>query len=284
MLSILFLFSCTEPFEIKTNDSESVIVIYGVITDEYKHQSVRVTHSSPYFNPLSDPSVSDAIVTISFEDQIIELFEDPDSAGIYTSNHKWKALPDTHYILNVDVDFDKDGVIDNYQASTIFKQEVYLDSIHIRPITIMGHLNYALNVYGQDSPDEDYYLFHVSVNDSIVVNEKLTKSILSDDKILSGQYINGLTISYMDDISEWETDSEETRENSTYLKKGDRIKTGISSIPKGYFDFLNQCISEKNGENPLFGGPASNITTNISNGGVGYFAGYCITYTSTVVQ
>jgi len=62
-----------------------------------------------------------------------------------------------------------------------------------------------------------------------------------------------------------------------YVKQGDKITLCISLIEKGYHDFLLQCQSERRGENPFFGGPASNITTNITNGGVGYFAAFSTT-------
>ncbi len=36
--------------------------------------------------------------------------------------------------------------------------------------------------------------------------------------------------------------------------------------------------------NPLFSGPPSNVSTNISNGAVGFFAVYSNTYSITVYQ
>jgi hypothetical protein len=38
------------------------------------------------------------------------------------------------------------------------------------------------------------------------------------------------------------------------------------------------------GENPFFGGPASNIITNISNGGRGFFTTYPLSTTKTVTK
>ena len=66
------------------------------------------------------------------------------------------------------------------------------------------------------------------------------------------------------------------RNQSVYLDSGDKVELQMSRIPKGYFDSVTQCQSEMGGSNPFFGGPPANITTNISNGGVGYFVGYCI--------
>lgn len=281
---LLFLVGCTEAIDIHTDNSEPVIVIYGTITDEIKQQEVRITRSSPYFDDKSNPSISGAKVTItSSENKVYKLEEDESNPGYYRSLISWAAKVGVEYTLDVEVDFDDDGVMDNYQAATQILPTVTLDSIKIVPMTIMGHANYALNIYGEEPPTEDFYLFKFNINDSLYT-KKISQFIVSDDVMFSGQYINGITINYFNDISEWEDDSDEQRKNSIYIKTGDKVEAQMSSVPKGYYDFIIQCWSEMNGENPMFGGPASNITTNISNGGVGFFTGYCITRTSTEVK
>jgi hypothetical protein len=134
----------------------------------------------------------------------------------------------------------------------------------------------------QDSPGENYYLFNVSYNDSLLT-AKLSNYEISDNSFFKGQYVKGQLYRF-DDISEWEKDSEENRKRSVYLQPGDTVEAGLSLISKGYYDFISQCQREKSGENPMFGGPASNIATNISNGGVGYFTGYCTTKASIVFE
>jgi len=282
-LSLIFV-GCTEPFNIKTNDSEPTIVIYGVLTDEFKQQSVQITRSSPYFDNEPNPAISGAKVTIKSSDgKEFELFEDTENAGNYLSKNNWSAQSGINYTLNVDVDFKKNGTINNYQASTLFAPTAFFDSLKIVPMMIMGHANYALNVYGQDSEEEEFYLFRITINDSLATTA-LSQYILTDDILFNGQYIDGLTMQYFDDISEWENDSEEVRERSTYIKYGDKIDVELSIITKGYYDFITQCVREMGGENPMFGGPASNITTNISNGGVGFFTGYCSSKVSATVE
>lgn len=280
---LLILIACTEPIEIKTTDFEPVIVIYGVLTDEWEQQTVRITRSAPYFSNEPNPTVSGAevIITSSEGEEFILLYGN--SSGNYVSHRIWAAKSGVTYTLNVNVDCNNTGNIDNYQASTIFSPPVYLDSIQVVPIDIMGHANYALNIYGQDSDAEEYYLFRLKVNDFLVTNY-LSEYILTDDAMFNGQYIDGLTIYYFNDIAEWKTDSEEQRKNSVYIQSGDKVEVEISVIPKAYYDFILQCQSEMRGENPMFGGPASNISTNISNGGIGFFTGYSSSKISTRVD
>lgn len=274
-ISILF-FSCTEPFQINTENAEPKLVVYGVLTNEYKRQMISLTRSAPYFDENPNEAVLNAEVFIyGSNDTSYQLLEDSEYPGYYISEIHWIAKEGVTYYLDVKVDFDNDGVIDNYKASMKMPQTVYLDSISVDPIVIMGHNNYALNIYGQDSLEEDYYLFHVMIN-NLLITTTLSKYIIVDDALFNGQYIDGLTIQYFDDISERDKDSEEERKRSIYLKPGDLVSLHPAKIEKGYYDFISQCNKERNGENPMFGGPPSNIITNISNGAVGYFTGYSL--------
>jgi len=284
ILSIFLLASCTAPFDIQTNDSPPVIVIVGTITNEYKIQEIRISRSAPYFANQHNAPVLGASVTITSSLNEVFAFEESNAVqGLYRSKKTWSAQPGVTYNLTVDVDFDNDGINEIYEAETFIPFAEVLDSVQIKPIKIMGHNNHAVNIYAMDPPDTNFYLFTFFVNDTLAT-KKVSQYVTTDDKIFNGQYVNGITISYFGDISEWEKDSEERRNESVYVKSGDKIRVRLMSITEGYFNFINQCQREIGGENPIFGGPASNITTNISNSGVGYFTGYCFSESSDVVK
>lgn len=283
IFSILILYGCTEPFDIQTDDAEARIVIYGVLTDKLSSQEIRITSTAPYFSDNHNPAVSGAKVTVSSsEGKLFEYQEATESPGYYRAPVAWRAKSGESYTLQVEVDFDEDGIPDYYEASTKVSHTAYLDSISVRPIRIMGHENYAVNVYGQDSPLEEYYLFMIYVRDSLV-NSKITRYVISDDIMFNGQYIDGLTIEYFDSMTEYENDSEERRKESVYLEVGDGVAVETCMITKGYYNFIIQCMNQKEGENPLFGGPPSNITSNISNGALGYFTAYPTSVRTTTV-
>ena len=272
--TILFLAGCTEPFDIQTDDADPRIVIYGVLTDHLNQQEVYISSTAPYFSEEPNPPVPGAKVSVTSSDgKIINYAEAQDTPGCYYSPSSWQVEEGKSYTLKVEVDFDKDGLPDFYEATTEVPMKAYLDSVNIAPITIMGHKNYALNIYGEDSPEEQYYLFRFHINGDFS-SPKLTNSVLTDDIMFNGEYIDGLTIRYFDDISEYENDSEERRKESVYLQSGDLVEVETCLITKGYYNFIIQCMNEKNGENPMFGGPPSNIISNISNGGIGYFTAY----------
>jgi hypothetical protein len=279
---VLLLAACTERIDIATGSSEPVIAIYGVITNESGYQEILISESTSFFDDQPNAGVSDAVVTVTTsEGEKYEFTEHENMPGHYYFP-SCIAEAGKRYDLNVTVDFNRDGIPEQYEASTTMLPPAYLDSIKLTPVKIMRHLNYLLLAYGQDPVSEDYYLFRFAVNGKSV-SEKLSRYVITGDALFNGQKIDGLTLRRFDDISNWETDTPDNRNNSVYLKTGDKLDVKTSIITKEYYDFINQCITEIGRENPMFGTPPSTNVTNISNGAVGYFSGYCTTYTSTEV-
>ncbi|MDR3269197.1 MAG: DUF4249 domain-containing protein [Tannerella sp.] len=274
--------SCTAPIELETNDSAPVIVIYGVLTEYVMYQTVRLSGSSPYFEEKQNQPVSDAEMTIQASDgRTFEMEEIPHEKGIYQTLTPMSALPGITYRLIVRVDFDGDGQIETYEASTTMPAPFHIDSITVTPMDFMGYKHYAINLYAPEEPQEDFYLTRYIVNDTLADYQISSYSVFSDNAI-NNQYINGMSLMYFDDVANRNNGIVE-EEGWTYVQSGDKITVCISRIEEGYYDFVRQCQSEKRGENPFFGGPASNIATNIRPGGAGYFAAFTTTITDVYI-
>lgn len=282
VLSLAGLFSCVEPITLKTDNSDPVIVIYGCITDSVDYQSIKISSSSPYFDDQPNPAISDAMVTISTSENKVYLLEESDVKGLYKTIEPLTGKIGVTYQLKVLVDFDRDGVVEVYEASTQMLQSPPIDSIQVALISTMGRTLYRVDLFAQDSPEEDYYMCKYSVNDSLV-DDKISKYIMFDDEIYNGQYINGRTISYFRDINSKDKYDDDDDEDRIFLSSGDILELEMTKVEKGYFNFIIQCQTEFEGENPFFGGPASNITTNISNGGVGFFTAVSASKAKAVV-
>jgi len=273
LFTIVSFFSCVAPIDINTRNSEPVIVIYGQLTDEIDYQYIRITSSSPYFDNKINMVISDAKVMVTSSDGEEYMFIS-EKEGYYVSEKKFAARVGNTYYLTVNVDFDKDGVIEIYEAETTILPIIPVDSLEVKPINIMGYNHYTLNIFMQEpSETEDYYLFRFFINDSIS-NNKISEFIVSDDRMYNGAYLSGISIYYFEDATGDSPYSDEERDY--FVKSGDIIRLQILKIEKGYYHFINECISEKYGENPFFGGPPSNIATNMSNGAIGYFTGFCM--------
>jgi hypothetical protein len=274
MPAILSLFpACTEQIEIRTDNTSPAVVIYGVLTNEQRRQEVKIGISSPYFDILPNRSISDAGVAVRSSDGTTYSFAENDTVpGLYCSKTPFGVETGLTYSLTVDTE-DGGGA---YEASTGILPCPPIDSLTLEPIDMFGHRNYMAFVHFADPPEKNFYLFRVFYNDSLITGT-ISNCIITDDAFFNNQPAKHLLYMFDDDdVSEWETGPEENRRNSFYLKPGDSISVEMSAISGGYFNFIRQCRQEKRGENPMFGGPPSNIDTNISNGGVGYFAAYGI--------
>lgn len=275
-LFLFFFFSCKEEITIHTDNSPPVIVIYGELTNELTHQSVKITWSSPYFDNQPNTGVSGAKVIITSSDSTIyNLFENDTVPGLYETKTKWAVTAGVTYSLTAEVKLNLAGDKKTYEASTTILPPIEIDSITIAPMNIMGHKNYTVNLYGNEPEGEDFYLCKYLLKDSLITT-KISKYRMLDDLMFDGQYLDGFTLAVFDSVENRDKDPEERRERSVYLDKGDKVELQMSRVSKDYFDFIMQCQRERHGSNPFFGGPPANIVTNITNGGVGFFTGYCI--------
>ena len=280
---ICLFFSCTAPISIHTNESEPLIVIYGCLTNELKNQSIRITSSSPFFYEKENPVIRDAKVKVTSSNGREYTFVN-ERNGYYISQRRFSVVPGITYRLTVEVDFNNDGIIELYEAETTTLPIVPVDSIEVKTIDIMGFRHHMLTASMQDPVEADnFYLFKFFINDSIT-NHRISDYIISNDLMYNGEYVSGANITFFEDGTDPNV-IERNRENENVfmLKPGDRIRLQILNIETGYYKFISDCMTEKYGENPFFGGPPSNIFTNISNGAVGCFTSYCINTKTTVV-
>ena len=201
LLSILF-FSCTEEITIHTDNSEPVVVIYGELTDNFTHQSVKITWSSPYFDSQPNTGISDATVTITSSNaETYELFENDTVPGLYETKTKWAAEVGVTYLLKVEID--SDGDVETYEASTTILPLVDVDSITVVPINLMGHKHYTINLYGNEPEGEDFYLCKFSAIDSLITT-KISQYLMLDDVMFDGQYVDGFILTLFDSRENWE--------------------------------------------------------------------------------
>ena len=280
LITSLLFFSCTAPIDIQTDHDEPVPVIYGFLTDEFKYQYVQVTKSAPFFHETDNQFFSEAKVWVtSLTGEEYPFVHDTN--GIYISQSRFSAVQGETYRLSVELDFRSDGIKELYEAETTTLLPTSADSISITSIDIMGIRYYSLNVSMREpSETVNHYLFKFFINDSIS-NERISDYIIFDDELINGRYLAGLNIKYFNaesDIEEIQNDRDDY-----FVKPGDKIRLQILNIEKGYFTFIKDCSTEKYGANPFFGGPPTNIYTNLSNGAVGYFSSYCIQELETVV-
>ena len=68
------------------------------------------------------------------------------------------------------------------------------------------------------------------------------------------------------------------------LRPGDKFTLVLSNISEEYYNYVIEVQTEISLSIPIFSGPPANVSSNVNNGAVGYFAAYPSVYTSTIVK
>jgi len=282
LLAITFT-ACTERIELDLRAGDSKIVIYGTLTDTLAYQRVSISRSVPYFEDTHNPAISGARVSISSSDGEVWMMEESNyERGVYQTLSPKAGVQGVTYSLMVEYDFDEDGTAEQYEASSTMQPTFAIDSMTITSNIMMGTTFFSANLFAEEPAGEDYYFAKFYVNDSLAT-QLSNYSLLNDNEFLDGQYLNGPPMTMFGDTAELDRFSDSDRRHMFFAGSGDEIMMEVNRIEKSYFNFILQCQDEKNGANPMFGGPPSNIQGNISNGAVGFFAAYSVSRLKAIV-
>lgn len=260
--------SCTERIDVELDESYTRLVVDGAITTDTMSHAVVLSKTSSYYYNMPAPVVTGASVSITDGNQTFKLKED--SPGIYRTASSVYGVTGKTYTLNILLSGQIGGYV-QYSASSTIYPVTRLDSIGLllHPDWSTGGI-WEVTCYAQDPPTFDYYRFLVS-KDGIMVSDTLNEWFVTDDKYFNGNYANGATIAYLQqDLPE------------IGLRPGDKITVEMNSIGKDYAEFLWAAQTELFGSNPLFSGPPANVTGNINNGAVGFFAAYSCSRAFTI--
>ncbi len=269
---VLGLASCTEIIDVELDSTYTRLVVYGEITTDSVHHQVSLTKSSDYFSNKPPPPVSDAVVELEFDNQIVELEEHDTIAGVYLTPSAFRGVPGTKYNLRIrQVDIDEDGNDETYQSESIMPGGAELDSISLGYFTSPFVTGYQVFMYALDPPTQDWYGFKIWKNSDLLTDTLIKHSVQSDD-FFNDSYLFGLPVGFLSD--------EDPREA---LLPGDTITLELNCIEQPYYQFILDAQSAIMGNNPLFSGPPANVSTNIDNGGVGYFTAFSVLRASAIL-
>lgn len=137
--------SCTESFEIETIDFENVLVVEGTITNEMKHQLIKLSRTSPINEPGGFKE-HNATVIVSGSDGSTYSFTEEGDTGDYYSTTEFEAASDVFYSLTITT---QSG--EQYTSSeVILPQTVAIDDVYAELITKDGEQGVSIFVNTQD--------------------------------------------------------------------------------------------------------------------------------------
>ncbi|TKG90443.1 DUF4249 domain-containing protein [Puteibacter caeruleilacunae] len=277
ILLILLISACTEKIDIKVDTGEARLTVDARITSDNQKHFVRLTESSEVFYNQEAKPITDAIVSVNDGSRTIKFMES--SPGFYQSETEFRGLPGKQYELSIsNVDINNDGTDENYSAQAQMPHPYSVDSIKMHYDPKYGYGDdegayWLVSLYMKDNPEEDnFYGFGCRINDKLVT-DTITELTIAEDIYFNGETTKGV------DVAELFQEQKDE-----IVKNNDQITLETYSINQDYYDFLDQLNEMEEGQNPVFSGPPANISTNVSNGAVGFFAVYSITRTSTIVK
>lgn len=267
-IATVFLSSCTERIDIELDTTYSRLVIEGQVTTDTTAHWVNLSWSTDYYNPAKPVGVSNAIVTIYDGFETIALEESETQAGLYETESDYFGVVGRNYFLNIDL-AEPINEISNYSASCDLKYVAPVDSI---ALSYRDRFNaWEVNIFAQDPPDVDFYTFNI-IKNNILITDTINKVGITDDRFFNGSYTNGVPVYFLSDDDPVEK-----------VFPGDTITLQMSGITKEYYQFIIDVQTETfDYSNPLFSGPPANISTNLSDGAIGFFAAFSSSY-STVI-
>ena len=276
-LVILYLFlisgllQCTERIEIKLDSTYTRLVVEGYISTDTIRHPVRLTTSGDYFYNQPAPPVSGAVVSLSDGDSTVLLSESQEYPGVYLTDPDYYGIPGKTYTLMISqVDVDNNGIFEEYSATSGLRPINSIDSIQLEQLQGTHYNIFQILVYAWDPPVKNYYAFKVLKN-GILVTDSLHELIVQDDVFFNGNYTYGIPSQFLDQ-----------NEKDEVILPGDTITFEINGITEEYYRFILETQSEIFYQTPMFSGPPANISSNISNGAIGFFTAYSVERCSVV--
>lgn len=238
----LFIFSCTDRIDIRTEDAKPALSIFGYITNDTTVHSIKITRTTGYFASETPRPISNAEVTLSDGEHIFQLKEDMEFAGVYSTNYNFYGEEGKTYTLDIKLDFDNDGQPEHYQAKSIMPYATVVDSVILRPSLFIPNLL----LYGKIS-DKQTNNLAVYLTKNNEPKTAIEYFMILPDYYVKGNDIQGAEFPCLLDS----------------IQQGDTISFKVSSFTGEFANFMSHARSETGFKNPIFSGPPANVETNI---------------------
>lgn len=269
-ICFLLTYSCKEDIDLGTDSTTTKLVVEGYISTDTMRHMVRLSKSSDALHKQFGGPVTDAIVTIS--DGIITetLTKDESNPGFYFTSPSYFGVAGKTYVLNIkNVDVNNDGILEEYRAKSLLKDENPIDAFNVIAYSQDSNLKgWIINLYAQDpGKGRNCYLMKIKKNNTMLT-DSVYKYGLADNTGFEGKYYYGFPVYFL----------RESIDSTYNLIKGDTVTLEMYGITEEYFTFLYDFINDYYPKLPIFSGPSANAYSNIEPGekAIGVFTAYSV--------
>ncbi len=250
MIGTMLLFtSCEKVVTLKYKSNQPTIIIEGNITNEAGPYYVKITKSVKLSGTSDNPTIDNAIVTISDDAGTGETLT-PQGNGTYRTT-ALTGIAGRTYTLTVQAENQ------TYTAKSTMPQQVPFESVKIEEITSAdGTKEYNLiPIYNDPSAKGSNYRFVLSVNGKLI-----NQHFIQNDEIKNGA-VNTFSLEINDD--------------DLKLKSGDAVDISMQCIDKEVALYYTTLALIAN-SGPGGGTTPANPQNNISNGALGLFSAHTV--------
>ena len=254
---ILLLTSCESVIEIDLDYMKPKLVIEGVISDSDNQCIIKLSKTTDYFNRKTNPTVSDAVITLSdYAGPIIKLIE-TEPGNYLAESVQVKSSMD--YAISILSEGEK------YVAKATIPQRVIIDSLNFKynPEGIFYEVGYVVSCHFSDPGESSnfYRLKTYNINDK--TKARYSKELSSDD------FFEGNKV-------EWQWSNEVYQQNDTVVVE-------LYSLDEQTYDYYRTLFPISGGAEMMSFTTPANPNTNLSNGALGYFGAYTISRDTIII-
>ncbi len=256
---LLFLFqACEEPtnWDYQTGDNGK-LVVEAIITNKQERQEIKLSRSFDDINGIAEP-VTGAIVSINNGLIDFPFLEDPDQAGTYQLPQAGAAQPGTTYELVIELE-------EEIYTATNAMVQVFPFGAPTFQLT-----NDSINLVLTSTPPlystVEQAMYEIDIDWSSISNEQpnTAKQIFYTFKTI--------------DVNE----VFKSQPKVVKFPVGSQVVITKYGLNDGFANYLRALVMETEWQGSTFDEESSNLPTNISNGGLGYF-GVCAIRRDTFV-
>jgi hypothetical protein len=262
---ILLLVSCAKETDWQPEAStDDYIIIDGIITNEGTLHNVYLKYSRKNLDDDIVP-ISDAVVIVSNEDSTWQFSEDLAEPGKYTSERIITALTGKNYSLLVLIE----GNIYSAQALMAPGKAFSELSYKKNEENNLYHIDFVASAFEEDDPA----MWEIYLDWSAVPGYENTDPESCRKRLLfytlTTLDVSQVFAPLVEDVS---------------FPAGTRIDQRRYSLTSEHAEFIRSLLLETNWQGGVFPTDPANIQSNISEGGLGYFAVCAVNKLSLIVE
>lgn len=255
---IILLTSCENVIEIDLDYMKPRLVIEGVINDFDNKCIIKLSKTTDYFNQKTNPTVSDAVITLTDNAGTIVKFNEIEPGSYLGERIHTKS--NINYTLNIL----SEG--DSYVAKATIPQKVKIDSLTClyNSESIFYEVGYVVSCHFSD-PEEFHNFYRLktyNINDK--TKAKNSKDIYNDD-LFNG---NKVELPWSYDV----------------YQELDTVVVELYSLDVQTYDYYKTLFPISGGAEMMSMSTPANPNTNISNGALGYFGAYTISRDTIIIS